>query len=291
MNKIPVGPTIRAAYRFVFTHLGAIIGLIWLPMIVVTVAGFFVEQRYYEDAADAFASGSYAAMGPSMLGLVCYFVVALLLYAAMYVPVTQLALGLRKGHVLAHMAIGPAEWRLFRAFAGVALFLLIPVLILVLLGGGLMDIAGDRLPAGMAGLIPGALFVAGWCALLYLGLRFVFLLPALAASENGPPLPRSWMLSAGNFWRILLVVVATLGPVAVIADLAEAVLQGPRAVMPEFSVSPALAAAQLHALAANMPTSAGISFLIAPLVLGLISGASAAALAALTGRGEVIPPP
>ena len=34
MTKIPVLDTIRAAYRFTFTHLGAIIGLIWLPMIL-----------------------------------------------------------------------------------------------------------------------------------------------------------------------------------------------------------------------------------------------------------------
>ena len=291
MNKIPVGPTIRAAYRFVFTHLGAIIGLIWLPMIVVTVAGFFVEQRYYQDAADAFASGSYGAMGPSMLGLVCYFIVALLLYAAMYVPVTQLALGLRKGHVLAYLAFGATEWRLFRAFAGVALFLLLPIILLVLLGGTVLDLAGDRLPAGMTALLPAALFVAGWFVLLYLGLRFAFLLPAVAVAESTPPLPRSWILSAGNFWRILLVAIATLGPVAVIADLAEALLQGPQAVMPGLSLSPAIAAAQLHAMAGNMPVSAGISFLIAPLVLGLSAGASAAALTALTGRAEVIPPP
>jgi hypothetical protein len=43
MKKIPVTQTIQAAYRFVFTHLGAIIGLIWLPMLLVTVLGFFVE--------------------------------------------------------------------------------------------------------------------------------------------------------------------------------------------------------------------------------------------------------
>ena len=35
MNKVPVLATIREAYRFVFVNLGAIIALIWLPMLVV----------------------------------------------------------------------------------------------------------------------------------------------------------------------------------------------------------------------------------------------------------------
>ena len=60
---------------------------------------------------------------PSLLGLLCYFVVALLLYAVMAVPVIQLALGQRKEGALLHFAFGPAEWRLFRAVIGLAAFL------------------------------------------------------------------------------------------------------------------------------------------------------------------------
>ncbi len=71
MQKIPVTRTIQAAYRFVFTHLGAIIGLIWLPMVLVTVTGSFVEQHYYDAAAEALASNSYANLGPAMLRLFC----------------------------------------------------------------------------------------------------------------------------------------------------------------------------------------------------------------------------
>src|ERR1700761_6772892 len=117
MKKIPVTQTIKAAYAFVFAHLGAIIGLIWIPMVLVTVLGFFVEQRYYAAAADALASDNYARLGPSAISLFCYFVAAILLYAVMLVPVTQLALGQRKDGAIAHFALGTPERRMFRALA------------------------------------------------------------------------------------------------------------------------------------------------------------------------------
>ena len=133
MKKIPIVQTIKAAYGFVFTHLGAIIGLIWVPMVLVTVLGFFVEQRYYAAAADALASDNFARLGPSVISLLCYFVAAILLYAVMYVPVTQLALGQRKDGAIFHFALGPAEWRMFRALAGLAAFLFLPVMIMAFL--------------------------------------------------------------------------------------------------------------------------------------------------------------
>src|ERR1700742_1174492 len=129
MKKIPVIPTIKAAYSFVFAQLGTIIGLIWIPMVLVTVLGFFVEQHYYTAAADALASDNYARLGPSVVSLFCYFVAAILLYAVMLVPVTQLALGQRKEGAVAHFALGVMERRMFRALTGLAAFLFLPVMI------------------------------------------------------------------------------------------------------------------------------------------------------------------
>ena len=273
MKKIPILPTIEAAYRFVFTHLGAIIGLIWLPMVMVTVMGFFVEQRYYAALADAFASNSFANLGPATLSMFCYFVAMLLLYAVMYVPLIQLALGQRKDSPLVHFAFGAVEWRLFRAMIGLAAFLLIPILILAVL----FNLSQNAVAAGpLAGGLALALL-----GILYVALRFIFLLPSVAVSEEGPVLPRAWQLSSGNVWRILLIVFCTAGPVAILAGLAQLLLEGPGAFMPAIGTSTALAAAQLHSIGVNMPLSKGIDFLVAPLLLGLGSGASAAALTAL----------
>ena len=283
MKKIPIVQTIKAAYGFVFTHLGAIIGLIWVPMVLVTVLGFFVEQRYYAAAADALASDNYARLGPSVISLFCYFVAAILLYAVMYVPVMQLALGQRKEGAIFHFALGPAEWRMFRALAGLAGFLFLPVLITAFLFNtvaGLLG-AGSQAKSVLAAGGLEVLLVLSYLALVYIALRFVFLLPAVAVNEEGPVLPRAWILSGGNFWRILVIILGTLGPVALAAAVVQIALEGPTALMPNFANSAAMAAAQLHVISLNMPVAKGVEFLVAPLILGLAAGSSAAAMRAI----------
>jgi hypothetical protein len=278
MKKIPIVQTIKAAYGFVFTHLGTIIGLIWVPMVLVTVLGFFVEQRYYAAAADALASNNFTRLGPSVISLLCYFVAAILLYAVMYVPVMQLALGQRKDGALVHFALGPAEWRMFRALAGLAAFLVLPVLITAFLFNTVTALVGGQIKSMLTAGGLEVLLALSYLAVVYIALRFVFLLPAVAVNEQGPVLPRAWILSGGNFWRILAIMLATLGPVAPVAQI---VLEGPSALIPSFANSAAMAAAQLHQISVNMPVSKGVDFLVAPLILGLAAGSSAAAMRAL----------
>ena len=40
-RHISVGATVRDAYAFLGAHLGGIIGVIWLPMVLITIAQFF----------------------------------------------------------------------------------------------------------------------------------------------------------------------------------------------------------------------------------------------------------
>lgn len=282
MKKLPVLEVIKAAYKFVFTHLGAIIGLIWLPMVLITVAAFFVEQRYLNAAADALLTGGSPNLGSVTLGLIFFFIAWLLFNAIMYVPLVQLALGQRKGSVLVHFAFGPAEWRMFRAMASLVGFLMLPALMLGLAINGLMvfGVNGHTLPP-LAVTALELLVLLAYFALAYVGLRFVFLLPALSVQGEGPVLPRAWKLSAGNFWRILAVMLGTLGPVAIVATLGQILLEGPQAMMPVLDRSNDMAAAQLRLMSMNMPLTQGIGFLVAPLLMGLAAGASAAALTAL----------
>jgi hypothetical protein len=273
MTKIPVLDTIRAAYRFTFTHLGAIIGLIWLPMILATVIGFFVLQRFFSSLADAFASNNFALAGPSILGLISFILVGLLLFAMMAVPVMQLALGSRKSGALAHFAFGTAEWRLFRASLGVVGFLIALLLIVSTILGAVL---GPR--AISANLISLAIF---YVAAIFFGLRFGFLLPGVAVEDTGPVLPRSWILSNGNFWRILAVFLAVALPLRLLMVIVEVAVEGPGILMPQVMTSTAMVAVQLHAENQSMPVTAGILFLLAPLALGLVMGASAHAFQAL----------
>jgi hypothetical protein len=71
--------------------------------------------------------------------------------------------------------------------------------------------------------------------------------------------------------------------VAIAAALTQAVLEGPQGMTPAFGATSAMAAAQLHVMSMNMPLTQGIGFLVAPLLLGLAAGASAASYTALQG--------
>lgn len=279
MPKIPVLDTIRAAYQFTFTHLGAIIGLIWMPMIMATVIGYLVLQRFFVAMADAFASNNLALMGPALLGLLSFVLVALLLIAMMAVPVTQLALGTRKQGALLHFAFGPLEWRLFRAGLGIAGFLLAVLLIASM---AVAAVTGGGSPR--ASLAASLLFLA--CTLFF-ALRFGFLAPSVSVAESDPVLPRSWLLSAGNFWRLFAVFIAILFPVRLIMVLIELALEGPRQLEAELFTnanSTALLAAHFHAITQTLPVKAGLIFLMAPLFLGLVLGAGAHAFRVLKGE-------
>ena len=117
------------------------------------------------------------------------------------------------------------------------------------------------------------MYIALLFAMIFFGLRFGALLPALAVSENGPLLPRAWKLSAGNFWRIFAVVLAIFIPVQIAAALVQLAVEGPQAFVADLHPTSAMAAAQLHGFAMNMPMASGINFLFAPLWLGLLLGA------------------
>jgi hypothetical protein len=265
MTKIPVLDAIRFAYRFTFAHLGAIIGLIWLPMIMATVMGFFVFQRFFAALANALASNNFALMGPALLGLISFVFIGLLLLSMMAVPVTQLAMGSRKAGALVHFAFGPLEWRLFRASLGVAGFLFALLLIVSMATATLL---GPTNPA--ANYIAQAAFLV--CMIFFI-LRFGFLLPSVAVADTGPVLPRSWILSGGNFWRILGVFLAVVLPVRLVLVVVEIALAGPRILEPKDYSSTAMVAAQIHFASQNMPIMTGILFLFAPVLLGLLLSA------------------
>ncbi len=276
MRRIPVGATIRDAYIFAATHLGGVIGLIWVPMVLLTVMGFFSFQRYYNDFIDAMATGNIAAMSPSMLMMFGYLLAALLLQAVIYVAVIQFALGARTAPAVAHFAFGGLEWRMFRAFlafVGVVLVLVLPAFVA---GNAALTLVGAHVPAGLG---PVLLMLILYGVVLLAMPRFLALLPTIAVAENAPVLRRAWALSAGNFWRLLAVLVGVFGPVFLLFTVAEMALAGHSAV-PAGTQQMQLVAGLMQARAV-LPLVSGLGFLISPLVVGLFAGASVSAWRAL----------
>jgi len=269
---MPVVATLRDAYSFTLTHLGSVIGLIWVPMVLLTVMGFFSSQRYYNTTIEALASNNAEQIWSSLLMWLAYLIAALLLQAVMYAAVTQLALGLRSGPVWAHFAFGQAEWRMFRAllaFTG----LMFPFF---LFGSALVNVV--VLQAAPAA--PAALLIFYGLILAAIA-RFFVLLPAISATESGPLLRRAWMLTAGNFWRLLAVLLAIIVPLFIFAILLMVPVAQRLPPLPTGGSPQVQQLAMLTWLRQALPFLWGLLFLIWPLVMGLFAGASVSAWRAL----------
>jgi hypothetical protein len=278
VRRLPVLETIRQAYGFTFAHLGAIIGVIWLPMVIATVAGFFLNQHYAAEIQAATASGNAAAAGPAVLAMLFYLLAKLLLTAMMYVPVAQLALGQRQDGALLHFTFGALEWRMFRTLLGLLLFLAPPALLLMLVGqnvlaGAISGAAGPRLVGAELA------FILLYAALVYVAVRIAALLVPVVVAGDKTALIRSWTLSGKSFWRLLGVMVGAVGPVMLTVAIVEVAL------LQAGGGDAALAATTSQITMANGPNApliAGLDFLMAPLLIGLSVSASVFAWKALS---------
>src|SRR5438477_10443665 len=112
MTRLPVADTIRFAYTFAFGQIGAIIGLVWLPLIIVAFLQFL---PYALGTAYTAATGNTGeATGATFINL-AFSTAALVLYGMNFVSVTRQALGIRQGAASVHFSLGWPEWRMFVA--------------------------------------------------------------------------------------------------------------------------------------------------------------------------------
>lgn len=287
MKKIPVLDSIRYAYAFTFGHLGTIIGLIWVPMVILAVAGYFIMSYYYNSVPAAVSAGDAIAAARAGMLLIGWSLASLLLSAIMYVAVTRQALGLREGPAVVHFALGLPEFRVFGTLLGIFALALFFLMLDVGLIGGVAALAA-KVPAanaavGLFGL--GALF-----AIVYALIRLSFLAIPATVAEGKVGLARAWELSSGNFWRIVAVGLATLGPIVLIALTAEVAVLGPGFFLHNTAIPTNDTAQQMHDMAEQMRTASehlpalyGFSFLMAPFFIGLGLAPAAFAYRALTG--------
>jgi hypothetical protein len=271
MRRIPVGQTIRDAYGFAGANLGGIIGLIWVSMVMITIARFFTFNRLYNDFIDFLASGNAAHMGPAMLMFIGYVVAMLLLNAVMFTAAVQLALGSRSATGMIHFAFGPLEWRMFRAF-----FALLGLMVLASTTVLIAANALALLPGGGKAAVGAFLMLGSLVGLVSLSARFLVLLPAIAVSETAPALRRAWALSAGNFLPLLGILLGLFLPLLAVMALIDVGMGEKPAMLPDAASQVQLMAAVIHARE-SLPLACGLSFLFSPLIIGLLAGASVSA--------------
>lgn len=303
MKKIPIGSTIASAYNFTFGSVGTVIGLIWVPLVAYTLGRFFVVDYY---AAHLTQSGDPSAGGQAALILFGFWFVSLFFTAIIGVSLTRQAMAPRAGSIIAHFAIGPAEFNYFLSLMAVFFVMLavyiaaiIANLILVGVGGAIAPALGAINTLGAKVLLfaaVAAIVILDIAVLLYVGVRLAFLVAPVTVAEGKIDLIRAWQLTRGNFWRMFVVLAVTFGPIFVVGQLAFTAIVGPGYIVALATavltiVEAAMTGAQLPAQAlqhvpditAKAPYLLGLSFLLAPFTYGLTFAAPAFAYRALVG--------
>jgi hypothetical protein len=228
MKKIPVGATIAHAYRFAFAQAPLLLRAIWLPLLCQLVVVFFLIRRsaLLFAAMQAQDPSVTALMGPVLL----LFVAAAILFFVQLTAAMETAMG-EPPRSWFYFPIGRKMWRLLGGFLA-GLFSIIAValaaLVLVWLLAVVFDVILRAAPASrpVIAVLGGLLVAVYGYGLFFFAIRFLFLLAP--SNLSGPTLgvARAWHLSAGNFWRALLVILAIMLPLSIVQYALEVGLAG-----------------------------------------------------------------
>src|SRR3569833_381424 len=221
MKKIPVGATIAHAYRFAFGQAPTLLRAIWLPLLIQLVAAFFLIKRtaLFMAAMQAQDPSGATLLGPMLL-LVPLIVV---LFFAQLTAVMETALG-NPPRSWFTFRLDKPMWRLLGGFLITGLIIIVSMigyLIVIYVLAFLAEV--DVKASGSAAtsrnifilIIAGAMLV-GYGGVIFLAVRFLFLMAPVSVSLRQIGLEQAWRLSAGNFWRILLIALAILIPAMIV---------------------------------------------------------------------------
>lgn len=266
MAKLPVRETILETYRYTFAHIGKIIGLIWLPQLLITLGGYYFLKPYLTFLAGNPDGAELMQHGPLILGMYGYCLIAVLLFAWIAAALIREILAPTEG---APFFAFPPPAPVFRTVGG--LFALLGLFLIFAMAMGILVVVLDKLmPAGS--MVAVALCLG---ALLYFGLRLGFLLIPATIAEEKLGLVRSWQLTNGHFWKLLAIILATTVPVSLVSQIAQTAILGPdqfRDLLGSFKDAAAMAhhnAEQVRLMSEKLPFLMGLNFFLAPFVAGL----------------------
>jgi len=221
MKKIPVGATIAHAYRFAFGQAPTLLRAIWLPLLIQLVAAFFLIKRtaLFMAAMQAQDPSVATLLGPMLL-LVPLIVV---LFFAQLTAVMETALG-NPPRSWFTFRLDKPMWRLLGGFLITGLIIIVSMigyLIVIYVLAFLAEVAVKASGSAATSrnifilIIAGAMLV-GYGGVIFLAVRFLFLMAPVSVSQRQIGLEQAWRLSAGNFWRILLIALAILIPAMIV---------------------------------------------------------------------------
>lgn len=304
--KIPFERTISGAYRFAFTNIFSILGIGWLPYLLMAaliggliylaapsfVALFQAIQTQKPDPAEAMRFiGAILGTEALLLPLI------LVMSSMVTVGVMRKALGQHPGPVFVFFSLGSQVWRLIGAY----------LLIFLLAWGGAIVAGGaigltyyllDKFVPAAAAPATVLLGIAAFLYWIYAFVRVQFFIPAVVVAENHIGIRRSWHLGKGNFWRIVGIMLIMTIPIGIAAQTIEGpVLQyGLGGAMAALGPHPSpeevrnLFSLLLTALKKVGPVLVLIQIVHWVLLSGLVGGAVANAYSLVTGGQDIAPP-
>ncbi len=244
MHKLPVFATFGRALWFVIGDLPAIVRLSWFPLLLVTVANYFVGLQMLDLTIDMLEKAQAGGTPPDPLAMMQHpaytWSLAVGLLQAVAVAIVTVALhrillyGDRKPGTFIHFSFGKVELLfllvpLLLALAVMFFILVVMIGLAVATGAGMS--ASGLSPEQLQQWTQGSPLVAGALALLaviviYLAVRLHIVFPTMVV-EQRMAISEAWDLTNGNFWRIgglyvLVFLLATALGFAVMAVIASA---------------------------------------------------------------------
>jgi len=302
---IPFERTITAGYRFGFTRILTVIGIVWFPMLLmVSILGGLLYLQlpafvdFFQHLPPKGQQPDPVRTAEMLRGFFAIYAVlfpVLFIFSAMMrIGVMRKALGLMEGPTFIFFSLGGQVWRLIGAYfllgIGIWVYSLVSIIACGILGVTLHA-------AAPAWGVPAVVItgIALTCFGIYVAVRTFFFLPAVVVAEDVLGLGRSWELGAGNFWRIIGVVLVVYLPVMfAVGIINQTIMQA--TIMPVIlqhagsgePQTPAQTAAMLREifslLGRYLPYFAIVYILQTVLLIGIDVGAVAAAYKAVTGR-------
>jgi hypothetical protein len=221
MKKIPVGATIVYAYRFAFGQAPTLLRAIWLPLLAQLVVAFFLIKR------SALLFAAMDAQDPSVITLIgpvlLLVPLIILLFFVQLTAAMETALG-NPPRSWFTFHLDKPMWRLLGGFLITALIIIVMMTGYLIVLYVLAFLAEAALKAsvstgagrGIFILIAAGAVLVGYGGVIFVAVRFLFLMAPVSVSHHQIGLEQAWRLSAGNFWRILLIALAIVIPVMIV---------------------------------------------------------------------------
>ena len=297
MPKIPVGRTVEAAYRFAFKQFFAVLGIIWFPYLAVIAIIVTLAMAMLPGFIHAAQQGTFPpAEAPGVIGLAILLVLGLFVAGAMVrVGLMRRALGMQTGWIFVYFSFGAPVWRMLGAMILATLIILGIALASAAAVGIVWGISHALVGQAISGVLTGVAAVVAVLFYIYAAVRLMFFLPAVVVAEEQIGLGRSWALGRGNFWRIVVVILAAFIPVMILFGILGVVAGVPTFVSPvepgNFHDAIRHAVAQLSAAINPLLILLDIAYftVLAGLGAGAIAGAYNAIVPAKSGEDETPP--